>query len=95
MTDKHIIHHTVEYLEMYIKKKKGYANITPKIAILLAELYNKEEKYAKSLSIIGGLLEKYTNDPFLLYYQAKYMYSLLTIHEALALTNSIIQFNQY
>ena len=41
------------------------------------------------------MLTKYINDPYLLYYQAKYMFRLMAVHEALIMVNSIIQYNQY
>ena len=78
-----------------IKRAGGYTEVAAKFSILLCELYNSDGKYAKSLSIIGTMLTKYINDPYLLYYQAKYMFRLMAVHEALIMVNSIIQYNQY
>lgn len=63
--------------------------------ILLTELYSYDGKYAKSLSIIGVMIGKFENDPYLMYYQAKYMFKLMVVHEALLITNSIVQYNQF
>lgn len=62
---------------------------------LLSELYNYDGKYAKSLSIVGSLLFKYENDPFILYYEAKYLLKLMVVHEALTIVNSIVQYHQF
>lgn len=63
--------------------------------ILLAELYCEDGKYAKSLVIIGQLIKRFENDPFLLYYQAKYMFDLMAAHEALLIVNNIVQYHQF
>lgn len=63
--------------------------------ILLAQLYSYDGKYAKSLNIIASMMGRYCNDPFLLFYQAKYMFQLMAVHQALTITNSIVQFNQF
>ena len=41
------------------------------------------------------MLKTYQKDPFLLYYQAKYMLKLLAYREALTIVNSIVQYNHY
>lgn len=63
--------------------------------ILLSELYSYDGKYAKSLSIIGLMMKKFSNDPYLMFYEAKYMFQLMVVHEALLITNSIVQYNQF
>lgn len=90
-----IIHHSIEFLEAAIAQAGGYTEVSPKIVILLGELYSCNGKYAKSLSVVGGMLNKYLSDPFLLYYQAKYMLKLMAVHEAQTIVDSIIQFNQF
>ena len=90
-----INHHAIDFIENYCQKEGGYLKVTPKVVILLAELYSLDGKYAKSLSIIGSLLQKFVSDPYLLYYQSKYMFRLLAVHEALIIINSIIQYNQF
>lgn len=91
---KRIIHHTIEYLENFIiEAEEGLKS--PKITIFLAQLYCEDEKYNKSLSIVAEMLKKYVNDPFLLYYQAKYMLKLMAIRQALTIVNSIVQYNHY
>lgn len=63
--------------------------------ILLAELYSSDGKYAKSLNIVGVMISKFQNDPYLMFYEAKYMFQLMVVHEALLIVNSIVQYNQF
>lgn len=50
---------------------------------------------SKALQVVTKLLQKYLKDPFLLYYQAKYLYSMSLFDKSLTLLNSIVQYNQF
>jgi hypothetical protein len=63
--------------------------------VLLAEIYCEITKSSKSLEIINVLLCSYSNDPYLLYYQGKYLFSLSLIDKCIIILDSIVQYNQY
>jgi hypothetical protein len=41
------------------------------------------------------MLTKYENEPFLLYYEARYMLGMMVTKDALTLVNSIVRYNQF
>jgi hypothetical protein len=57
-------------------------------------MYLTQGKASESLKIISNLFSKYSKDPYLLYYQAKYLWHLSLFDKALIVANSIVQFNQ-
>ncbi len=47
------------------------------------------------MEIVFSLLSTYSKDPYLLYYQARYLTQLGLSEQALVVINSIVQYNQF
>lgn len=85
----------IEIVDECIRKGTPEVKESPKVNILLAELYVLAGKTSKSIEIVISLLGIYPKDPYLLYYESKYLLGLSLFKPALEVANLIVHFNQY
>ena len=93
MRDRKLIRHAVEVIEGLFDKNPRFASCY-KFSILLGELYLELGRASMGLKFVVKLQEKEGRDPYLIYYQAKYLLHMSLVEPALMLANSIVQYNQ-